>query len=53
MKRKYLVTISSTRVGVWEVEASSPDEAALNYEEGDLVSEDTHLEISEVQEIEE
>ena len=25
-----------------EVEASSPDEAAMNYEEGELISEDTH-----------
>ena len=54
MKRKYLVVVTVTRVEHWEVEASSPDEAALNCEvRGRLVSEDTHRETSEVQEIHE
>jgi len=54
MKRKYLVVVTVTRVEHWEVEASSPDDAALNCEVcGRLVSEDTHREVSEVQEIHE
>jgi len=52
-KRKYLVTVTDTRVETWEVEASSPDDAATNYEDGELISEDTHREVSEVQEIQE
>ena len=55
MKRKYLVVVVTvTRVEHWEVEASSPDEVALNCEvNGRLVSEDIHQEVSEVQEIRE
>ena len=47
----YRVTVTYTRVEIWEVEASSPEEAALNYESGEKVSEDTHREVSEVWEI--
>lgn len=54
MKRKYLAVVTVTRVEHWEVEASSPDAAAINCEvRGRLVSEDTHRETSEVQEIHE
>ena len=31
------------------VEAESDEEAELNYEEGELLSEDTHREVTEVQ----
>jgi hypothetical protein len=51
LRKKYLVTTTSTKVETWEVEAENEDEAALNYGEGELVSEDTHREVSEVQEI--
>ena len=53
MKKKYLVTVTDTRVETWEVEAPSPDDATINYEEDELVSEDMHREVSEVQEIQE
>jgi beta-glucanase (GH16 family) len=52
LKKKYLVTTTSTKVETWEVEAENEEEAALNFEEGELVSEDTQREVSEVQKIE-
>jgi len=51
MKRKYLVTVTHTKVETWEIEASSKEEAALNYEDGDLVSEDTRVEVSDVEDV--
>jgi len=44
--RKYQVTITYTKVETWEVEASSPEEAAQTYDEsGEKVSEEKHVEV--------
>jgi len=51
--KKYLVTVTCTCVETWEVEAICPDEASLNYEEGEKISEDVRREVSWVQEISE
>jgi hypothetical protein len=50
--KKYLVTTTFTKVETWEVEAENEDEAALNFEEGELVSEDMQREVNEAQKIE-
>jgi len=50
-KRKYQVTVVCTRVEMWEVEASSSEDAKINYEGGELMSEEVHKETSDICEV--